>query len=76
MAFRGLSPQTIEQYMHKPAAKAPDGVTPDFINPPSLETPLIVVVVLFVAISSFFVAMRLYTRHFVSGKLWWDDCKQ
>lgn len=75
MAFRGLSPQIIEQYMHKPAAKAPDGVTPDFINPPSLET-LIVVVVLFLAISSFFVAMRLYTRQFVLGKLWWDDCKQ
>ena len=62
--------------MHKPAAKPPAGVTPDFNNPPSLETPLIVVVVLFVAISSFFVAMRLYTRHFVLRKLWWDDCKQ
>ena len=76
MAFRGLSAETIEQYMHKPAAKPPAGVTPDFKNPPSLQTPLIVVVVLFVAISSFFVAMRLYTRHFVLRKLWWDDCKQ
>ena len=62
--------------MHKPAAKPPAGVTPDFNNPPSLETSVIVVVVLCLAISSFFVAMRLYTRHFVLRKLWWDDCKQ
>ena len=76
MAFQGLSAQTIEQYMHKPAAKPPAGVTPDFNNPPSLETSVIVVAVLCLAISTFFVAMRLYTRHFVLRKLWWDDCKQ
>lgn len=60
---------------HYPAHPPPPGVTSNFENPVSLAKPLIVVNVLFIALMTLIVFLRIYTKHFIVGQLWWDDCK-
>lgn len=60
---------------HIPAYPPPPGVTPNFKNPVSLAMPLIVVNVVFISLMAIFVVLRIYTKHFIVCKLWWDDCR-
>ena len=75
MAFKGLSHKVVQKYMETPAGKPPRGVKPNFENPPSLKSVLIAVTAVGQVLSTLFVMMRIYTRHFVLRRLWWDDCQ-
>lgn len=59
-----------------PAMKPPPGVTPNFINPPSIGNTIIVVNVVFLTLMLGFVILRIYTKGVLTRSLGWDDCKQ
>lgn len=58
-----------------PALKAPHGVTSNLINPPSEGDVTIIVMVVFLVCTTPFVLIRMYTRRFITRRMWWDDCK-
>ena len=57
-----------------PAARPPQGVIPNFINPPSLDSAVIGVCTVFIALTVFFVLNRLYLNGHAGQKLALDDC--
>lgn len=59
----------------KPALAPPPGVTPNFIDPPSQGYVTVVVMVFVLSLTTPIVLARLYTRHFINRRLWWDDCR-
>lgn len=68
MALNGLSHQDVQAYMKAPGGK------PNYQNPPnSLLVPEHIVNVLGIVLTTWFVAVRMYTRQFVLKSLWWDD---
>lgn len=53
----------------------PLGVTPNFVNPPSLLKSHIAIHTVFLGLDTLCLAMRLYTRKFIQRKLALDDCE-
>ena len=58
-----------------PAMPAPPGQHSQLVNPPQQTLPTILLLVFAIALSAPFVALRMYTRRYITRKLWWDDCK-
>lgn len=56
-----------------PAGLPPPGVTPNFVNPPSLRDPTITANAVFLSLSTVFVLLRIYTRKWLTRMLKWDD---
>ncbi|KAL8765465.1 MAG: hypothetical protein Q9194_006559 [Teloschistes cf. exilis] len=56
-----------------PGIEPPNGQRSNFVNPPSQRGLILAVATLAITFSTFFVIIRIYTRHFVTRKLWWDD---
>ncbi|KAL8906327.1 MAG: hypothetical protein Q9207_002102 [Kuettlingeria erythrocarpa] len=59
-----------------PAMRPPPGVESNFVNPRSQETANIILHTICLVLTTLFLVMRLYTRHFISHWLGWDDCIQ
>ena len=57
-----------------PTLPAPPGHHSQLLHPPRKTMPTILCLTLAIVLSAFFVALRMYTRRFISRKLWWDDC--
>lgn len=55
--------------------KPPAGVTPNFIDPHSMGDTIIIVNVVFLGLMLGFVALRIYTKGFLSRSVGWDDCE-
>lgn len=53
----------------------PPGIVPNFDNPPSMKTTLVVVDVTLIVISTVFVVLRLYTAQFILRRVNIPDCK-
>ena len=58
-----------------PAMKSPEGVEPNFINPPSHDKANVILHTICLTLTTLFLMMRLYTRHYISHWVGWDDCK-
>lgn len=61
-------------YWQVPSAKPPNGITPNFVDPPSIghrqtATNIVVLIVMIVV-----VLLRLYTRIFIVKSVGYDDC--
>ncbi len=69
-----MSPPTPDPYT-TPALKWPHGVTPNLIDPPSQGYVCIIAMVIYLVVTTPFVAIRMYTRYFINRRVWWDDCK-
>lgn len=59
----------------RPALEAPPGVTSNLIDPPNQQHAIIITMVVYLALTTPFVLARMYTRHIINRRLWWDDCK-
>lgn len=59
---------------HLPAGRPPPGTSPNFINPVTLKAPVVAINVVFLALSTIFVSLRLYTRKFLTRALGPGDC--
>ncbi|KAG4432496.1 hypothetical protein IFR05_012036, partial [Cadophora sp. M221] len=60
-------------YSHVPAFDPPQGITANFINPPTIECSVLEVSLPLSVISTTFVAVRIYTRLKIVKSLGWDD---
>lgn len=58
-----------------PAAKPPDGVIPNLVNPESCGPAVIVALAISSGLMSVFVILRMYTKLRIVRKMDWDDCK-
>lgn len=58
-----------------PTTKPPPGVVSNFINPVSRAAEIQIPAYVFLPLIVGFVALRLYTRVKITGKLGADDCK-
>ncbi|KAL6719194.1 hypothetical protein ACLMJK_003431 [Lecanora helva] len=56
-----------------PAAKPPQGVRPNFVDPPSYQHALIILEGIFVPLMLLFVFMRIFVRTRISKTWGWDD---
>ncbi|KAI9885609.1 MAG: histone deacetylase [Watsoniomyces obsoletus] len=56
-----------------PALKPPPGILPNFENPLSLRHRIVTVSTIFPVLAALFVAVRIYTRAFITRAVWWDD---
>lgn len=56
-----------------PAAQPPDGVSSNFVDPPSLGLVYLAVIYLFIPLMFIFVVVRLYVRMKMIYKLGADD---
>lgn len=75
--FSLLSPQQQRQFYQGPAMTPPDGVVPNFDNPPNKDTMGYGVIIASAVLSTLAVAARLYSRLFVGkmASLRLEDCK-
>jgi len=53
----------------------PAGVTPNFVDPPSLKHIVFITNSVFPFVSALFLAFRLYTTWFITRSPGLDDCK-
>ena len=58
-----------------PAMKPPEGLLPNFVDPPTQDRSNIILHTICLILVTIFLGIRLYTRHFISHWLSWDDCK-
>ncbi|KAL9577510.1 MAG: hypothetical protein Q9212_006315, partial [Teloschistes hypoglaucus] len=56
-----------------PLASPPPGVIPNFVNPESHAYQLVITVAVCLALVVIAVSMRLYTKHFITKSMGWDD---
>lgn len=64
-----------QTYQKIPVLKPPPGVTSNFINPSSSKNAIIIVNVILVTLMLGFVALRIYTKGFLTRSVAWDDCE-
>lgn len=57
------------------ALPPPTGVTPNFVNPPSIAKYNVICQIVCMPVTTVFVCIRLYTRCFIHRKITGDDCK-
>lgn len=53
----------------------PPGVSPNFIDPPSLQHVVLITNIIFIFVSALFVTLRLYTTGIITRSVGIDDCK-
>lgn len=56
-----------------PARVLANWPTPNYVDPPTQGLPLVIVNVIFMALISLAVPLRLYGRYTNKGRLGWDD---
>lgn len=64
-----------EQLALLPAAQPPPGVKPNFVNPESCGTAVVIGLAIPSAVMSIVVLLRLYTKAYIVRSLSWDDCE-
>jgi hypothetical protein len=72
MSVAGIPYSVLENY---PAGTPPPGVKPNFVDPPSHHTELIVLNTIFLSLMWIVVLMRLYAKGRILRNMGWDDCK-
>lgn len=61
---------------HTPGLKPPPGVMPNFDDPYSHSYLVVDITIATLVVTTLFVAVRTYTKHFVNKNgLGWDDCE-
>lgn len=70
-----LTPQELQLLSDYPALQPPEGVTPDFTDPPNHGKTQIVWISLLLCITSIFVLNRVYMKTFIVRKYMLDDRK-
>ena len=58
-----------------PGLQPPEGVIPNFTNPPSLENIQIAATVVCIALATLATVLRMYTKMFIIKAIGWEDCE-
>ena len=59
-----------------PGLTPPPGVTPNFVNPPSIHLEASITLGICLAVTTPLVWLRLYTRYYIMKSHGLDDCKR
>ncbi|RWA04998.1 hypothetical protein EKO27_g10103 [Xylaria grammica] len=68
-----LSPEQRNAVLSQPALKPPDGVEPNFDNPPNRNGLVLSVTIVLVVLTTTFVLTRLYSKLIVARKIYIED---
>ena len=74
MTTAQLTPDQVQALLDGPAGTPPPGMKPNFVDPPSLFTPIIVTLALTLFISTSALAMRIYTKLRIIKAWHLEDC--
>ena len=66
--------RALEALLNGPAGTPPAGVQSNFDNPANLNTIIIIVKTLALTLTTLAVLIRIYTRHYLSHSMGYDDC--
>ena len=72
--FAALTPPQREQFLNGPALAPPQGVVPNFSNPPNRKSLCAAVSIATITVSAVVVSIRVYTRLFCVKKWRLQDC--
>ena len=68
------TPEQLETLLNGPALAPPPGVVPNFVDPPNLYRTGVAVQIVTLILSTFAVAMRLYTKARMMRQMAAADC--
>lgn len=69
------TPEQVQALSNGPAGAPPAGVTPEFDNPPNLNTLVTITMVFCVSFATLAVLIRMYTKVFLIRSVAYEDCK-
>ena len=69
------TPESVQMLLNGPAGTPPAGVTPNFDNPPNLNTYVVFTLVLCVSFATVALLIRFYTKLFLIRSIAYEDCK-
>ena len=69
------TPEQIEKLLNGPSLAPPRGVVPNFVDPDNFHVWFIVTAVVCLTFSTLALAMRIYTKMFITRRTEWEDCK-
>lgn len=72
--FPNLPPAVQQAILNGPAEAPPEGVTPDFTNPPNGNSEALAVIIICTILATLALIGRLYSRAFLIKKLHIEDC--
>lgn len=70
-----ITQKQYEYMLHGPALLPPKGVKPNLENPQSLNAPAIAVASVALPLTTFVLALRLYTKVKILRHINWEDCE-
>ena len=70
-----LDPEQLQILLNGPAGTPPVGLTPNFNNPPNLDTYVILTICICITLATVTVLLRMYTKIFITRSLAYEDCK-
>lgn len=73
-AISNPTPEQLQALLNGPGLVPPPGVIPNFIDPPNLRHTAIAVQVVTLVLSTFAVAMRIYTKAYIKRQMAAADC--
>lgn len=73
--FSKLSPDELEKALEGPALQPPDGILPNFSNPPNLNNIESAGLLVCLVISGVFLLIRIYVKFFKLKQTHIADCK-
>jgi len=74
--YHSLTPAQKEEFLNGPGLRPPQGVVPDFDNPPNRNALGYSVLLLSICVSTIVVLVRTWVRIFCLRKFRLEDCKQ
>jgi len=70
-----LPPAVLAAILDGPALEPPKGVKPNFNSHDTLAIYIWPTVLLGLSLSTVFLILRIYTKHFITRSMSWEDCK-
>ena len=68
-------PTALPPGLNCPGLPPPEGVIPNFVDPPTLEHVQIAATVVCLTLAVFTTVLRMYTKVFIIKAIGWEDCK-
>ena len=70
-----LTPAALQALLEGAAMTPPSGENSNFVDPPTFNTAMLVVDVLFLVLATLTVFIRMYTKIFINRKAHLEDCE-
>lgn len=75
IAVANMARTSEQALLDRPAMPAPDGIIPNFVNPPNLNKEITFTLALCMSVATLLVSIRMYTKMFIIRSVGHEDCK-